>query len=127
MDPDVWGPPLWRSIHFIALNYNPKNHVYYQQFFENLWALLPCSVCSEHYRKNYHDIPIDFTNRHKLFAWTVKMHNRVNKMNGKPEYSYEEAIKIYERPKTNKIRYIYILVIIIIVMIALYYIKNMMS
>ena len=123
MDPDIWGPPLWKSIHYIALNFNPENISYYRVFFENLWALLPCSLCSEHYRKNYIEIPIDFTNRYKLFEWTVKMHNKVNKLNHKPEYTYEQALKIYSNNE-SKINYIYATVIIVVLITLSYYIKK---
>ena len=104
MIPDTWGRYLWYSIHFIALDYseNPSNDdaLKYKTFFENLGNVIPCYKCSVNYKKHLSELPIDayLSSREDLFAWTVQLHNIVNKELGKPIFSIEEAKKKYTDP-----------------------------
>lgn len=105
MLPDIWGRHLWFSIHFIALDYpvNPtaSDRANYQHFFENLWKVIPCYKCSQNYQKHLQVLPLVSENgdylvsRDTLFAWTVALHNEVNKMLGKPEMSLDDAKHMY--------------------------------
>jgi len=93
---DIWGPNVWRSIHFIALGY-PKKPTFedkenYKNFFNSLGPVLPCSKCSLNFKRHMDEIPIDmYLHNGQLFAWTVKLHNLVNKENEKPEISVTQA------------------------------------
>jgi hypothetical protein len=106
MIPEIWGKHVWFSIHFIALAY-PSTPTYeqrenYKQFYENLWKVLPCKKCSEHYRENIKKMPLEggdrdyLENNKTLFRWTVQLHNIVNVSLGKPQITLEEAEKIYK-------------------------------
>lgn len=112
MQPSVWGPALWRSLHIVALGY-PDNcadeatrdmvRYDYKQFYENFWRVIPCKKCSVNYRQHLQELPpIDnyLSCRNDLFTWTVALHNIVNKELGKREYSVEEAREFYKSPVT---------------------------
>lgn len=102
MQPNVWGPHVWRSIHYIAIGYPEQptdtQKVDYKEFFTNLWKVIPCQKCSVNYRRHLQELPpIDefLGSRADLFKWTVGMHNIVNMELGKPQVSLEEAYKIH--------------------------------
>eukprot|EP00798_Chlamydomonas_sp_ICE-L_P029913 gene29913-biopygen11666 len=55
--PSVWGPPLWKSIHYVALGYpadpTPEERRVYKTFFDQILEhLIPCQVCSENYHRH---------------------------------------------------------------------------
>ena len=90
-----WGPSLWKSIHFIALGYpdNPSqsDRYDYKNFYTSLGKVLPCMRCSRHYEQHLESLPIhDYLDtQDRLFEWTVRLHNAVNRDLGKPTYSVE--------------------------------------
>jgi hypothetical protein len=101
--PNIWGPFFWHTIHIVALGY-PKQPTYSdkksaKEFYESFVFLIPCSVCREHYKEHLRNHPITpfLDSRMDLMKWTVQVHNQVNKMLGKPEWSIEEVISYYER------------------------------
>lgn len=134
--PSVWGGPMWRSMHFIALAY-PNNPTFedinnYKQYFQALGNVIPCQICREHYKKNLINMPIDnyLKNADTLFEWTVKLHNTVNKFGGKPQWTVENA-KIHYLSSDNsnitiidKVAISLIVAILIIILIWLWIIKK---
>ena len=126
--PDIWGPHLWKSIHMIALGYpsNPTDQQkkYYKSFFEILYHVIPCSLCSDNYKKNLLDLPLSddvLKNNKSLTFWTIDLHNIVNRETGKKEYSYNEAIThIFNNfnPK-NKNNFLIIICLILILIILI--------
>ncbi len=101
--PEVWGPFFWHTIHITALGY-PKEPTYAhkkaaKEFFESLQFLIPCPICREHYQQHLEKYPLTphLDRRSDLFRWTVLLHNEVNKMLGKPEFTEAESIKFYTR------------------------------
>ena len=101
--PSVWGPFFWHTIHIVALGY-PKNPTYTdkkcaKEFYESLAFLLPCSVCREHYKGYLQEKPISpfLDSRTDLIKWTIQIHNKVNQMLGKPEWTLEEVLSYYEK------------------------------
>lgn len=101
--PIIWGPFFWHTIHIVALGY-PKKPTYIdkksaKEFYESLVFLLPCEVCREHYREHLSKNPLTpfLDTRKDLLNWTIKIHNEVNKMLGKPEWTEAEVISYYER------------------------------
>lgn len=102
MTPDNWGPVTWYTLHFIALAYSDspttENIYEYKSFFENFWKVLPCYKCAVNYKRHLQELPLTeqfLVNSDTLFAWTVSLHNIVNKENGKPLMSIEDAKKKY--------------------------------
>lgn len=100
--PETWGPKIWHAIHYIALGYpnnpTPQQKASYKQFFTMLGPVIPCYKCSVNYQRHLLELPIDnyLVNNDKLFEWTVKLHNIVNKENGKTLWSLDQAKQAYK-------------------------------
>ena len=106
----VWGPPMWHFLHTMSFNfpnnpskfnknYNKKNNTsgyrvedYYIDFILNLTHTLPCGSCRTNLIKNLQDLEFDKNkqkitkNRLNFSRFIYKLHNKVNKMLGKPKY-----------------------------------------
>lgn len=101
MDPAIWGPHLWKSIHYIALGYpdipSMTDKYNYKLFYESIHKILPCEKCAEHYKMSITNNPVDtFLDSPKsLFEWTVLIHNEANKHLGKPTIPFTKAKKLY--------------------------------
>jgi hypothetical protein len=100
MNPKIWGPPMWISLHSITLNYPDKPTTCQQnmikEFFWNLQFVLPCEMCRQHYSEMIRTHPPIVTDRKSLVYWLIDRHNDVNRRLGKREYTYDEVIKKYE-------------------------------
>lgn len=101
IEPAVWGPFFWNTIHIIALGY-PNEPTYSdkkaaKEFFESLVRLIPCAICREHYTANLKEMPItaSLDRRRDLLSWTIKFHNKVNVMLNKPEKTETEVLAYY--------------------------------
>lgn len=101
--PIVWGPFFWHTIHIVALGY-PKSPTYTdkkcaKEFYESIAFLLPCAVCREHYRSHLGKNPLTpfLDTKKDLLKWTIDIHNAVNKMLKKPEWTESEVMTYYER------------------------------
>lgn len=101
MTPEVWGPHLWTSIHFIALGYpkvpTEEQRQLYKHFFTNLHHFIPCMKCAINYKRHLEEFPIDgfLDTKMKLFEWTVHVHNIVNRELGKTELTVPVAMVKY--------------------------------
>lgn len=101
--PKHWGPHVWSTIHILAMgapeHIPDDTKIYYAQFFNNLPHLLPCAVCGEHLAQNLETMPVEphLQGRESLFAWTVDLHNVVNKQTGKADVSYDDAFNHWKR------------------------------
>jgi len=100
--PDVWGPPVWDAIHFVAAGYpaHPSDADVraYGDFFRGLADVLPCAPCREHFASHMRDIPPEgplAAGRAELFAWTVAFHNAVNASLRKPPMTLDAAYDRY--------------------------------
>jgi hypothetical protein len=97
--PDVWGPHGWRFIHFVTMGYpdNPttEDKKIYKNFLESIQTVLPCKLCANNYKDHLKDYPLNdetLKDKESLMAWGVKVHNLVNKENGKKVYDVNEGI-----------------------------------
>jgi hypothetical protein len=94
--PTMWGREAWHFIHYVCLNYpdypTDQQKKSYEQFFLNLANVLPCPICGIHFLENLHQNEIRLNSKKDLFEWSVDMHNEVNKSNGKPTLTYEQAL-----------------------------------
>lgn len=103
MDPTVWGPKMWFTLHTITFNYpeNPSLHhkKIYSDFFNMLQYIIPCEVCSKHYAQHLVNNPIltSLDSKDKLVKWLINVHNDVNRSLGKKIYSYDEVVDIYKK------------------------------
>lgn len=101
--PEVWGPFFWHTIHITVLGYpqdpNYSDKKAMKEFLESLQILIPCPICRDHYKSHMSKMPIgpSLDSRKDLFRWTIDLHNEVNKMLGKREYTETEVIQYYSR------------------------------
>ena len=77
MDPDVWGPKLWFTMHTISLNY-PENPTSQEKqsneiFFNNLQNIIPCDLCKQHYSTylKTHPVTKHLSNKMSLVKWVL--------------------------------------------------------
>lgn len=97
--PKIWGPKAWNLLHSFSINNNlkipiSKKHNYYI-FYTTFIHILPCPICSVHYSGiiNYAEPLIeDKITRKYLKKWVFKIHNIINEILDKEEYSYKEFI-----------------------------------
>ena len=139
IDKNSWGEYLWHTIHFVSLGYpnNPSSNdkKYYKDFYVNLKNVLPCQECSEHYAENLKKYNIDkfLDTREKLFEWTILIHNEVNRMLGKSEWSVKEAYNYYTNPFFNlknstkcfSNSYFLIVLLLIFILLIIFYKNNL--
>lgn len=102
-DPREWGPHLWSYLHYSAANYPQKpcaevaNRM--KSWLTSLPVTIPCKNCSKHYQeyleKHRNELDKIVSSRDNLFAFLVNIHNIVNRRNGKPIMSQEEARQLY--------------------------------
>jgi hypothetical protein len=102
--PDIWGPKLWKSIHFIALAYpaspNDEQKKNYKLFYESLANVIPCSICANNYKDHLKELPLNeavLKDRETLVKWTIDVHNLVNKETNKEILSHDKAIELIIR------------------------------
>ena len=91
-----WGSQAWHFIHSVAYTY-PENPTEsekdnYLAFINSLSKVLPCSICSEHFMQILQYMPPKLDSQQDFFNWSIDVHNEVNKSNGKPILSYEDAL-----------------------------------
>jgi len=107
MNPEVWGPPAWTFLHSITINYphnpTPEEKIHYFNFFDNLKNVLPCEICKKHYKSHLEAVPLseNIDSKDKLIRWLINIHNKINVMNGKKEWTYQEVIDHYDNLHIN--------------------------
>ncbi len=108
IDPSVWGPPFWKTIHYVSLGFSPEKSPHmrdvYRTFYENLGAVIPCKICSHHYDMHLRSLPLTdevMNSSESLFEWTVKMHNRVNRDHGKGQFTPDMAMSSLAKPNKD--------------------------
>lgn len=150
LGPNIWGPHLWKALHMISIGYpnepNEEQKKNYKIFFENFYQVIPCSICSNNYKRHLTELPITndiMKNRQGLAKWVIDLHNIVNKEHGKPviqpddallhifnnfesSHTHEENKKPNTKPNTSSSFTLWGLMVIlfILVAIAVVYKKN---
>ncbi len=102
IDPSVWGPPFWKTLHFIALGFPEKATNFqrekFRAFFDDILPfLIPCSACRQNYRRHLRELSSQTASRFNsataLFEWTVALHNLVNRDNNAPLLTPDQALE----------------------------------
>ena len=130
IDPLLWGPSLWKYLHYLTLSYpdSPSIEIQlkYKDFFLNLHNFIPCEKCRINYVRHLEELPLTddiLTSRNALIKWLFIIHNIVNKETGKRELKFNEFIEIYtidpEEVKKNKRKRTIIIIGVIILIILL--------
>jgi hypothetical protein len=100
----VWGPCVWKFLHMVTMNYNPKFKKEYKLFFTSLQFILPCKHCRVNYSKKLNN-KFKLTNqvlknRLTLSKWLFMLHNQVRIDTGK-HLIYKNTKKDFEQMLTN--------------------------
>lgn len=145
IDPAIWGPNLWRSLHSITFAYpnNPTNNIKQStlSFFSTLGQLLPCEKCRLNYSQHLRTHPLTdhvLSSRDLLMNWLIDIHNEINMLLGKPVISREHAKELIEQNNqqtnlfidntyTKMITILIIIIVIIVLFIVLWYKKTNLS
>lgn len=139
LDPTVWGPPFWFTLHTIAMTYphNPNDITKkkYYEFIQNLPLFIPVEQMGNDFNKLLEEYPITpyLDSRKSLVKWMHFIHNKINEKMEKPKISLNDFyIKYYEefKPKhiqikdqykwREKLIYIFLILAVIILSIAFY-------
>jgi len=102
-DPKVWGPAFWFSLHVSAAHYPLEaSPIVKERMKGRILAIhyeIPCATCRPHavayIEKNRDNLDKIVSGRHALGKFYVDFHNQVNKRYNKPEWTYEQAYKVY--------------------------------
>jgi hypothetical protein len=103
LDSRIWGPPFWFFIHTIAMNYpdraNEVTKRKYYDFVQNLPIFIPNVEMGNRFSRLLDKYPVTpyLDKRESFIRWTVFIHNKINKMIGKPEMDLKDAIEKYNR------------------------------
>jgi hypothetical protein len=125
--PNLWGPHGWKFLHYVTLGYpmNPTENdkQNYKMFFSSLQSVLPCSKCSENFKQNLKDYPIEpaLENRDSLIKWFIDIHNSVNNELNKPELEYEKAIQLYLQDQPPYLDYCFKIAVLVCLLYFIYH------
>lgn len=101
MHPTTWGSHLWYILHIISFEYPEKPTEYdkriYHDFYTSLKDVIPCVECRKHYRDHITKYPLTphLDTRDTLIKWVIQVHNFVNASLGKPTYTIQQVLTIY--------------------------------
>lgn len=100
----LWQPITWVIFHSITKDYDERYREHYVSFFESFKTIIPCRICRNHFIDNTskNNLTIqENINQELIFNWTVNLHNSVNKLNYKKEWSHEQARNYYNSHGLN--------------------------
>lgn len=110
LNPNIWGKHGWKFMHYVTLSYpqlptitDKKNMV---DFFFSVGKILPCESCRINFGDHQKDDPLTSTvlkNKTNLVIWLMNIHNKVNKLHGKPQYTLEQLYIEYGVSSTSTI------------------------
>lgn len=83
---------MWRYMHSFALHRSRSETL--KMLYQVIGAL-PCDECRWHYIQYITERPPSGD----LFAWTVQLHNSVNRRLGKPQMSLADAKRLYQNTR----------------------------
>jgi len=101
LDPDVWGPHYWFTLHTIAMTYpatpNEVTKRKYYDFIQNLPLFLPVEEIGNAFARLLDKYPATpyLESRQSLVRWFHFIHNKVNEGLGKEQPTLEEALTAY--------------------------------
>ena len=116
-----FGPPGWRLIHLVALNYplRPTQHTtrHYYEFFRSLCSILPCKYCRTEFCKmtgarssplflslaRFRQQPDEAPGsaRIRLFVYTLQLHATVSARLGRPQKPLAFYARMYARMRAG--------------------------
>lgn len=97
MNNKKWGRCVWYTMHILSYSYKPNKKNKYVTFIKNIPQILPCQVCTNHFKTMlFHNPPEkSCNNREQMVKFINRLHNNVNKRIKKPVINLKQAKKIY--------------------------------
>ena len=96
-----WAPLTWYIFHKISIDYDDTYKEHYKIFFQTMKTIIPCKTCRNHFIENTkleeNQVEPNIT-ADKIFPWTVRIHNMVNRTSKKREYTTDDAKALYDKP-----------------------------
>ena len=135
LDPEIWGPYYWFTLHTIALSYpNKPNETIkkkYYNFIQNLPLFIPNEKIGNDFCNLLDKYPITpyLDSKKSFMEWMHFIHNKINEKLYKKQISFQEALQLYyekyqvkysKKPSYNKIYYIFISIILLILIYFMY-------
>jgi hypothetical protein len=133
INPLIWGPHLWKFMHYLTLAYpdepSDDDKQKFKTFFLMIGDYLPCEKCRVHYKEHLKITPLTdeiLSSRDGLIKWLFNLHNIVNESNGKPKITYDDFLDIYvnntidSNKEDNKIYKYGLLTILVIILLILF-------
>lgn len=117
LDPTIWGPHYWFTLHTIAICYpeypNEVTKKKYYDFIQNLPLFIPIKQIGDGFSKFLDKYPVTpyLDSRASFIKWMHFIHNKINNSLKLPELTMEESMSKYYneyKPKVvvdNKQRY----------------------
>ena len=94
-----WGWTTWKEIHTFAADPPPTRAAIDDFFWRRVPQRIVCGACRNKYLNMLRQTG-GVPKRDQLFAWTVRMHNDLNRQLHKPIVSLEDAKTMYRyKPK----------------------------
>jgi len=103
LDPDVWGPYYWFFLHTIAYSYpvypNEVTKRKYYDLIHNFPLFIPHEKYSNRFIRILDRYPVTpyLDKRESFMRWVNFVHNKINEIKEKDEYSLEDSIHLYEQ------------------------------
>ncbi|VDM57193.1 unnamed protein product [Angiostrongylus costaricensis] len=98
VDKDELGRSTWNLLHTVSVYYPEKPTEVEKQtastFMESLAKLYPCDFCAKDLRRDLKENPPKLGNREDFAMWMCRLHNKVNRRLGKPDF---DCLKVFER------------------------------
>ncbi|XP_055627693.1 FAD-linked sulfhydryl oxidase ALR [Toxorhynchites rutilus septentrionalis] len=90
LDKERLGRYTWGLLHTMAA-YFPDNPTIEEQsnvrhFFNAFAKVYPCEYCAKDFQNELKDSPPETKSQHTLSQWLCRIHNKVNRKLGKPEF-----------------------------------------
>ena len=101
MDPKVWGPHFWFTLHTIATSYpshpNEVTKKKYYELIQNIPLFLPNTNIGNYFIGILNKFPISpyLDSRLSFMKWVHFIHNKINKAMGKEEMSFSDSLERY--------------------------------
>jgi hypothetical protein len=141
-DPNVWGPHYWFFLHTVAESYpispNSVTKRKYYDLVQNFPLFIPIDEMGNKFSQLLDKYPVTpyLDTKESFVRWVHFIHNKLNYLTGKQEYSFRTSLDLYRdeyKPKpvylSEKIhfrrQYIYTAIILICMLFILFYYDKM--
>ena len=141
MNPSVWAPPFWFTLHTLSMTYplhpNTVTKKKYYELIANIPLFLPHRNIGNQFAKLLDEYPVEpyLSSRFSFMKWVHFIHNKMNVYLGKKEITFYDFLNSYNKhyePKDItqkkeykwKKRYIEISVLVALILAVVYSYKN---